>query len=372
MKKTALIGWNAKRNVGDDAMTLAFIELLRNRTSRVLLVCDKDKESLKFLENFPEIDFSFAPFHKLLGNTKGVKGIYYRWFLSVYLVLTCNEIIIGGGTLFHTSGILRFYRNILKIKKILKLKVLVGAACVSVGPFRDSEAPAHFRAIAKDIDFINVRDQRSYDICKSIIPEKTSFYPDIALSIPSFFDVSVIKENKVSVSLRQGHVGKLEMKWLDDFLNQLHTFYPETQIEFVTFCDLNNFNENDDIAIDRLMKFSNSKWKSKVTRLPYNSDPIEFYQALKKSQFNICMRLHASIISYATDTNFITLNYHQKCEDFFKLVNLNNRYLVKDYNNVSDWSVIINELMQMKIINKSDVSNAIMLSSNHLKPLIND
>jgi polysaccharide pyruvyl transferase WcaK-like protein len=372
MNRTALIGWNAKRNVGDDAMTLAFIELLKSKSTCILLVCDKDAESLEFLKSYPEIKFIYAPFHRLLAHTRGIKGVYYRWFLAWYLLVTCNEIIIGGGTLFHTSGVLKFYTNILKFRKLLHLKVTVGAASVSVGPFRDEQAPNYFRKFAEDIDFISVRDKRSFEICKQMIPEKTTFYPDIALCIPSFFNLTSTKENKISVSLRQGYVNDSEMKWLDSFLSQFHGMYPSTKIEFITFCDLKNVNENDDIGIDKFLNYSTSKWKSLSTRLPYNSNPLFFYEALKKSQFNVCMRLHSSILSYAVGVNFITLNYHKKCEDFIKLVNMDETFLIKNFNLDNSYELLIDKMMSEELIDRNTIDLNVKTSSNHLKSLLNE
>lgn len=372
MKKTALIGWNAKRNVGDDAMTLAFVELLKTRSSNILLVCDKEPNSLEFLKLYPSVKFSYVPFHKLLAHTRGIKGLYYRWFLSIFLLLRCDEIIIGGGTLFHTSGVLRFYRNILKFRKLFNLKVVVGAACVSVGPFRDKQAPIHFQKFLQDVDFISVRDKRSFEICEKIISEKTTFYPDIALSIPGLFDLSSKKENKISVSLRQGYVNKDEMKWLDFFLSQFHSKYPNSLIEFITFCDLNNDHENDDIAIEKFLNFSSSNWKKNTVILPYNSNPLYFYKALQQSQFNICMRLHASILSYSVGTNFITLNYHKKCEDFFNLVNMDEMFLVKNYRLDNNCHSLIDLMMNKSLIDPEKIELNIQKSANHLNSLFNE
>ena len=371
MKRTALIGWNAKRNVGDDAMTVAFLELLKEHTKTIIFVCDKDLESLKFIKSYPEFKFKFVPLHKSLAHIRGIKGLYYRYFLPLYLLLVSDEIIIGGGTLFHTSGVLKFYNNIASLRIFLKCRVKIIASCVSIGPFRDQKAPDLFKRFADKIDHISVRDERSYKLAYEIAPNKTSFYPDVALSVPQFLNINTQQENKVSIVLRQGYLNKKEVIWLDRALSQIHRLYSETIFEFITFSDLNIPTENDELAINRLISNSFGEWKENIRVISYGSKPEKFYKLLASSKFNICVRLHASVMSYATETNFLTLSYHKKCEDFFKLMNLNPKFLIKDYNNYNLLDSVIHELMNDKITVSRLVELNIEKSTHHLDYILN-
>lgn len=366
MKRTALIGWNAKRNVGDDAMTVAFLELLKGHTKTIILVCDKNLESLKFIRSYPEFTFKFVPLHDYFAHIRGIKGLYYRYFLPLYLLLVSDEIIIGGGTLFHTSGILKFYNNIASLNFFLKSRVKIIASCVSIGPFRDEKAPHLFRRFADKIDHISVRDERSYKLAYEIAPNKTTFYPDVALSVPQFLNIDNQQENKVSIVLRQGYLNEKEVIWLDRALSQIHRLYSETIFEFITFSDLNISTENDELAINKFISHSFGEWKENIRVVGYDSRPEKFYKLLASSKFNLCVRLHGSVMSYATETNFLTLSYHKKCEDFFNLMNLDPKFLIKDYDNYELLDSVIHELMNDKIIVSTSAELNIEKSTHHL------
>jgi polysaccharide pyruvyl transferase WcaK-like protein len=337
-KNVALIGWNGMKNVGDDAMTFVIVDRLSKvrNFKKLLLLSDNDPSALQFVNTFKDqLQVKFPFLYKMLIRIPIIGGFYYRWVLSVYIILFYDLVIIGGGTLYHSKGLNAFFVNLIKIKKLFRKSVDLVSIGVSIGPFKDVESADLFLQIKNGFDFIAVRDNRSYEYCLSISNSKECIYaPDIALALPTIKPIYVEKKREIGIILRQGHITSdiqnLILKTIKGTLDK----YPDLRIVFHCFCELDNKDENDYLGYLDLKKEIPSVYLERVDVNRYNSNPDHFYNSLGSSIINLCMRLHGSIISYSMNTPFIMLSYHQKCTDFFNDMNIDRGYLIDNYSNL--------------------------------------
>lgn len=256
--------------------------------------------------------------------------------------------IIGGGSIYHSKSGNQVYSNLIKIKKTLKLNRKIVSVGVSVGPFKDATAEASFKYILDNIDFLCVRDRRSFSYCKNLNNGPAINYaPDVALARPLIKHIDTNVKNEIGIILRQGFVTDQITRLLIDTIAIVYAAHPELTFVLHSFCELDDKHENDMIAINQILQEMPDHLKSRCTINRYNSNPDIFYARIGSARINICMRLHGSIISYAMNTPFIMLSYHKKCEDFFEDMGIDRQFLLEDLSDATTMSQIIsNTLVQ--------------------------
>ena len=322
--KISILGWNGALNVGDDAMTFVIIKNIMkfSRVDKLYFTTYDRKSELKYLNYFPKsLKVKFNRLGHLLKPAPLIRSIYFVYLLPLYLIFTSDLIIIGGGSIFHTARSNQIYNNILSFRKLFFRKVKVISLGVSVGPFNTKSAEKEFLKILDRIDYISLRDARSFEYCKSKSNNTTIEYlKDLALFLPNYCKdlKSTNVKQQICIILRQGFITPSVTNLIVDVVNYIHTSYPEIKIIFASACELKDEKENDSLAIKDLIKNFNKDIVSGIEIFKYNEDPIMFYKLLGESIFSISMRLHGCIISYAMERPFISISYHQKCLDFIR------------------------------------------------------
>ena len=337
--KVILLGWNGALNAGDDAMTLSMLlELNKNdKISEVELISRTTKANFSYLDNY---NFNYKVIINdflLKYNNKYFKYFYQRLVFPFKLVFKHDYIIIGGGTIFHSSGdnfIYSYTSFLSKIVRLFKKSRIYIFGC-SIGPFNSIKAEKLFSSCYKRMDKVIVRDIRSYDYCKNLdkASNRLALEKDLALALPAYkaFKPCVINEYNrkyIVVILRRNHVSTEQYNWLTSFLTNFIAINKEMEIVFSTFCDLDNYLENDKLEIDSYIQSLSGDLIKKIRIKSYNENLKDVYTLIRNSEFVISSRLHGGIISHSLGKKFVMLSYHVKCSDFYEFMGLDKIGLV--------------------------------------------
>lgn len=320
----SLIGWNGKRNVGDDAMTAVMInyvlqtlqqpasfKLLADDDTLAHYACDDDLVAgFKHYNTFQDIPYVRRWLNPLLFDRRLAKA--------------APVMLIGGGSIFHSVFRSQRMAKVVAATRRAHPHTLIGALGVSLGPFKtDAEIKACQQVLGM-LDFIAVRDQRSWEVFKSLdvdIPAVRAM--DIALMLPDLvpdFSPKTLAAPAVGVALRHGHTPPAMMAALATGLNDLQAADSEVVVELLNFSDIDEAPSaalrSQLIATDR------------VRLHPYNDRPEAMYQQLSECTLVLASRLHAGVISYGVGTAFGMLTYHQKCIDFAHEVGLDEDWIL--------------------------------------------
>src|SRR5438477_328685 len=165
------------------------------------------------------------------------------------------------------------------------------------------------------MDFFVVRDYRSYKLVKEMnLKNSFASAADLALLLPQLSCESFSKNenfgNYIGLSLRFGYVNGEKNIWLSKLVQEILNSNPQYKLKLFNFCALKG---QDDM--EENIRFINSlpvSLQKRILIVSYSKNPLHFYKEIYSCDVMLCMRLHASIISYAVNTKFIVLSYHQK------------------------------------------------------------
>lgn len=336
----SLIGWNGKRNVGDDAMTAVIINyILKNCHSQARFRLLADDACLAHYTDSAKGRFNEGIRGFSAYNTFQQIPYVRRWLNPLVfdrrLAQTSPVLIVGGGSIFHSVFRSQRLAKVVAATRRAHPKTLIGAIGVSLGPF---EVEAEFnacRAVLDQLDFVAVRDERSWDILTQFglsLPSVRAM--DIALLLPELLSellpeqvvsveqsVVTAASPRVGVALRQGHTAPAMMAALATSLNALQAANDAVVV------DLLNFSDVDEAASRQLQQHLMAA--DRVMLHPYTDRPAQMYQRIRECCLVLASRLHAAVISYGVGTPFGVLAYHQKCIDFAQEVGLDADWVMR-------------------------------------------
>jgi len=326
--RITLVGWNCRKNLGDDVMTDVIIDNLGKKYPSASFLIIGDQKSLpdfQASQNHPAINVEAIKNFDWYNSIPIIKTLFNRIYIALLVALKSDVIVIGGGTIYHSIPLTRFYRQIARLKNIFNSKCKIYSIGVSIGPFKNEDELTAFKEFTSDVDFFSVRDNRSMNLLGK--NEHTSLAPDLALAYPLTKEFDEFKLNEIAIILRQGHIDEKTTSFLKDFIIGFNKQFPAYVIKFYSFCEYYLPSENDTVAIESLLRAVN------IINLPveivkYNNRPHEFCNLLSKSKLIVSVRLHGAILGYALKVPFFMISYHEKCVDFFNELKLNQRYMV--------------------------------------------
>lgn len=330
--KIGLIGWNGKLNVGDDAMTSVIISYLKSKNPNAEFSILGEEKYLAKYTDLPEEKnwISGFPFINFLTNTRGLGRLTRQYLFPLIFASNKDAIILGGGSIIHREG------NSLRLIKLLteirnkNPKVKIGAVGVSLGPFENDRQITLAQKILNLLDFTVVRDDRSFELLKKF---DTKFEPikapDLAFLLPVVrkmnLDRKTSGQKTLGLSLRIGYVTPEVIKMMTAAAANAVQNEGFSKIKIFNFCELKG--QKDSVPTERLINAFSPELREKTEIVDFNFDPVVFYEELASCDFTVCMRLHASILSYCVRTPFAIVPYRPKCSDFGKQV----AHLTDDY-----------------------------------------
>ena len=332
MKKSLLVGYYGMQNTGDDAlMNAAAWGAKRFLGTDTLTVTSP--LSLKL--------YSGDYLSSTLTETQRFPG---QNRLKTYLkAFDSNRIIFGGGSVLHNARDINLKLDLMKLS-LGRNHLALG---VGIGPFTDTRAEQSCKRFLNTCEFVGVRDAQSYDIAQSIAPHANVVLTfDLAPQLLNIegFDLVPVKRKGIAVCLcpkeRLSGDLKAEHQRLKNIAKVLDDQYLLTQ-EPVVFVSFNGHPDLGDHPIHKEVASLLSP-TTMFNFVEYDSNPFRVLQRMATFKLAICMRLHAAVFCYLTRTPFISLNYHQKCEQWSKQVGLSKHYSFDSQS--FDPKVLMNEI----------------------------
>lgn len=254
-------------------------------------------------------------------------GLYNRLH-TAYRRHHSRSIVFGGGSNFHTTAHLQYWRKNIE---------LAGpgphyAVGISVGPFRDATAADECAQLFTHLAFIGVRDKASYERVKQLAPEApVELTFDIAPLLPRAMNtvipsVPASQRRGLGVSLcnyerfvsgdtqreeeRIGIVAQAILKQVEAGL-----------VDEVVLLDFNGHPHFGDHAVHQALR-RQLEPSVPVQHIAYTGNPLAMMEALSRLRGVIAMRLHAAVFAFCTDTPVVMLSYHEKCQEWAKMIGL--------------------------------------------------
>lgn len=325
--KAIFSGYYGAMNSGDDA----FVEVSAWGSKKYW----NSDEQLFFANQLPETrtDTSHYFAHKNYINfARAVKDI----FLS-------DIFVSAGGSTFHSALTKTDLRSYAKLKRTLKFGGKTGAIGISLGPFKNTNAENNTLDYLKTLDFLALRDKKSYDLAKSYnLPYQPIKAFDLAALLPEIYNFDInkekIKTSKESIvgisvcnyeSYTNGNLANEERrnKFIIDLVNELKK---NESIKFRFFIFNGNLTMGDEKLTKEIITKLNTDDKLNFEIIPYLSKVEETYHLIASCDVVVSTRLHASIFACYSNTPFFLLEYHRKCTDFLNDVGQSEDYRIMD------------------------------------------
>lgn len=348
-------GYYGQLNTGDDAFVVVANWGAKKYWNK------KNNKFLAIEENLPKV--------------RGVKGYPFSFprtysSQSKLLISNTNYLISAGGSTIHSALLKNNIKQLALNEKKKGSNLKIGGIGVSIGPFktiRDEQAVIEY---LKNIDFLAVRDQRSYDFVKNLnLPYKPINSFDLAALLPEIYknnEKGIIKNDfktiGVSVCPVESIIGaniKKEEQRNKKTVELLRLLDSKENIYFKFFV----INGNTKVGDLELTKEIIAKVQPKNYEIvQYSKDTNYIWREISECNFVISTRLHAAIFACFSNTPFMLNEYHIKCSDFLNDVGYNVNYRLYD----NDYSVMETVSTIIDILNQ----NSSYISPLHIKSMM--
>ncbi|MFQ3234641.1 MAG: polysaccharide pyruvyl transferase WcaK-like protein [Paraglaciecola sp.] len=314
---TYIVGYYGMQNTGDDALLYATRwashHLLSSQSNLVSSASHSKCKEFGDIQAIPD------------GLFRG-----HKRFLHYKNALQSEKVIFGGGSVFHTEADIQFKRHLITLAG-RKQSRCVG---VGLGPFTSVGAEKACGKFLSECGFIGVRDKQSYDIAKELCPEG---------NVELTFDLVPImlchQKNKLVEIERNGIMfnfcqqaidaygntdHKIELKRIQSAVEAIEKIYIETG-EPIFLVDFNGHSIFSDFQVHRRI-IDQLNENIPITHILYDPNPFRVLQRIAGFKASVCMRLHASIMSFMAKTPSISINYHNKCESWCEQIGMPEEY----------------------------------------------
>ncbi|MDH4558235.1 hypothetical protein E8F11_24205 [Pseudomonas sp. BN417] len=330
MKRALIIGLSGY-NLGDEAIAVATYLELRKKYQTVSATTVKSGTLGKY--GIPEIVF----------NRRSIRS----WFQICKEMASSDTVYIGGGSLIQDklgigliSGVLSFFLQSVIASKLLSKRVTT--LPIGADQLNTKLGKAYAKTAIALLGKLNLRDQASENVIKSISPNKsTQVYADPAYLLPS--PTAIATQKKVLISLVLENLD-------EEKLRQIHSGITEA------------FNQNQSdlfyIAMERRESDELSLYQSlgiPADRIIIPSDINEAIMEIRNSRLLIAMRLHALILGHG-HVPLIGISRTTKTAAFCMEGNVPILDIENIPENVSDALIKMNELTDKKFKDQQDAS----------------
>jgi polysaccharide pyruvyl transferase WcaK-like protein len=278
-------------------------------------------------------------------NSKPVlKKVHHRLsFINEFLLnrhfTKNNHLIYAGGSIFHGK---EWWEMEYARKNLHKFNLKIGAIGVSVGPFDSVSHEKKVIEFMKNMSFICVRDQKSYDLVQSYnldLPCINGF--DLAGLLPRVSnDSSKNKKPAAGVTIglalclfsgksgQTHHTNQSRLELLASSINKLNSNWnKDLSLKLFVF---NGHETYGDLEATRI--FANLLEPSvKFEIYDYNRDPMSMWHQLSACDAVLSFRLHGAIYSFMAKVPFLLAEVHEKSSNFLDDINWSQDFRVGDF-----------------------------------------
>jgi len=288
---------------------------------------------LFFSNKLPEIHTSSLYYQP----TKG-----YLSFGKAILDLFKSDVFVSaGGSTFHSALKKTDIRTYAKLKKSLRIPGKIGAIGISLGPYKNTIAEKSTIEYLKNLDFLALRDTRSYDMALSYnLPFKPVKAFDLAALLPEIynFDNSIHHNSNIPIvgisvcnyeTYINGDINN-EKRRNDFIINIISELKTKSNVKFRFFIFNGHPLIGDESLTYQIINKVNLDAKLNYEVVSYSPNVEYIYKKIAECNLVISTRLHASIFACYSNTPFCLLEYHQKCSDFLTDVGQQDKCIVYD------------------------------------------
>ena len=250
-----------------------------------------------------------------------------------------NQLIYAGGSIFHGK---EWWEMEYARKNFDKYNLKIGAIGVSVGPFDSVRHEKKVIEFMKNMSFISVRDQKSYDLVQSYnldLPCINGF--DLAGLLP-FVSNNSEQSKQPSADVTIGlalclfsgtsgqthHDNRTRLELLASAINKLNILWNnELSLKLFVF---NGHETYGDLEATRI--FANLLEPSvKFEIYDYNRNPMNMWHQISTCDAVLSFRLHGAIYSFMAKVPFLLAEVHDKSSNFLHDINWSQKFRVGDF-----------------------------------------
>lgn len=256
--------------------------------------------------------------------------------LQSHLLLNNTDYLISaGGSTIHN----KLQRTNIKSKAIELKKngsnIKIGGIGVSIGPFKSVEDEKAVESYLKNIDFLAVRDQASFDYASSLdLPYQPINAFDLAALLPELYNFKTVQKQvnnvkTIGISVCPYESIQPNMNVVDEAKRNemtialLKEIDKKEDVHFKFYVINGNARIGDySLTLETIKKVSPKSFEI----VEYSKNTQNIWESIANCDFVIATRLHAAIFACFSDTPFMLNEYHRKCGDFLENVGYNNDY----------------------------------------------
>lgn len=314
MKKKVLIFGYSRANFGDDFFVYILLKKYENIDFYIHIKEDKYKEALKKFDNIHFLEED-------------------RYVDNINIDNYDSYIYIGGSIFIESEyskhEVAEFTKFAEKCKQ--NSKPLFYMTC-NFGPYKTNQYLNDVRKLFEICGGICLRDTDSYNRFSDI--DSVSYAPDIALS----YDVKKYEKNKknktigisiIDLSIRDNIKDKEEI--YNDYIKRIVIKFAKRgyDVSLISFCKF----EEDENAIEKIIKIIPEEYKTKVKVLKYTDDIEKFIEEYSSLKYMVCTRFHSMILSTMLRQKVYNLSYSKKIDNVIDDLKL--PYKVDDINEMN-------------------------------------
>ena len=317
MNNALVVGYYGHHNAGDDAFLAVCAWAARKHFG-----CDRIDATAQRLPATYGV-----PVHPLY-FAQGLRGSW-RWNFARTCVAArrADTVIFGGGSNFHTTGIIEHYRDLLRAARPGHRV----AAGVSLGPFLDSGAEAACARILGELDFTGVRDAASLERARRIAPSaNVELTFDIApLMLEIMREQAGLRppsEARHGLGIALCNLGPSVGAGLEEGRRRLSTVAEAVRrsaanglCDEVSLLDFNRHPKTGDAALHSALAREIGTG-IRVRHVRYGDDPAALMRTIAGLRGILAMRLHAAVFGFCMGTPTLNFAYHEKCREWSGMV----------------------------------------------------
>lgn len=265
---------------------------------------------------------------------------------SKILLRSTNYLISAGGSTIHSELPANNIKSLAVERKKRGTPLKIGGIGVSIGPFKSLNDEKATIEYLKNIDFLAVRDQASFDFASTInLPYQTINAFDLAALLPDIYGLNKIETtitSKKTIGISVCPVESINDK--DNIADERSR--NRNLVELLKHLDADNdihikffvINGNPTVGDLKLtMETIESVAPKSFEIIHYTKKTRTVWNEIESCDFVISTRLHAAIFACFSNTPFMLNEYHRKCGDFLDNVGyeeslrlFNNEYSPKE------------------------------------------
>lgn len=353
-------GYYGEKNTGDDA----FVEVTAWASSEIWN--KKDIRYLAIQENLPQTIQKIKGYPLSIPKTYGLQ--------QRILINQTKVFISAGGSTFHSELKVNNPKYFALQKKLKDDSFKFGAIGVSIGPFKSQKVEESIAGYLKSLDFLAVRDRRSYEYVKTLdLPYKPIESFDMAAILPVIYGLEKQKNKQKTIGISlcyserftNGDIRK-EIKRNNRITALIKQLDKSDKINF-KFILINGNLKNGDRDLT-LKTIQEANLKNSFEIVEYNSKTKVMWDSISNCDFLLSTRLHGAIFACFSETPFMLVEYHQKCSDFLEDVGYNENLRVYDMD--TDINKTANQILAM-IYNNTEFKSPLYKDQMKHKALLN-